>query len=67
MNKKYSAIVKDKETGKKSIITNEYPSKKLFIEDIRANGYSVDESKVKESAEFERIMTTTNCNKWDWK
>ena len=67
MNKKFSAIVKDKETGKKSIITSEYASKKLFTEDIRANGYSVDENKVKENSEFERIMSETDCNPWDWK
>ena len=40
-NKEYSAFVKDKQTGEKSIITRSYPSRADFEHDLRSNGYSI--------------------------
>lgn len=38
---KYMACVRDKITKKIEIITMDYPTKKAFAEDIRANGYGI--------------------------
>ena len=38
---KYVAVVKNKETGRISIMEEEYNSKKEFKRDIRNNGYSL--------------------------
>lgn len=40
-NKEYSAFVKDKQTGEKSIITRSYPSRADFEHDLRSNGYVI--------------------------
>ena len=63
--KKYSAVVKD--NGRTVFIENqEYNTKSEFIHDLRANGYTVNEKKVKTSDVFNYIMNHTNCNPWDW-
>lgn len=42
--KKYSAVVKERETGKIVLLENyEYSSKKSFIEDIRGKHYEKNE------------------------
>jgi N12 class adenine-specific DNA methylase len=63
---RYKAMVTDKETGKAFAIAREYPTKEAFIFDLRRNGYAVDSAKVKTEAEFDRIINTTNGEKWDW-
>jgi len=63
---KFKAAVKSKLDGRQ-IIEMEYDTKKEFISDLRANGYQVNEMKVKKSEVFDYIMDHTNCNKWDWK
>lgn len=61
----YSALVKD---GNRVVfITNrEYRNKAEFIQDLRHNGYKVNEKKVKPSDLFDYIMNYTNCESWDW-
>jgi len=54
------------EDGEQKIIEMEYRTKAEFIHDLRANGYKVNASRVKTSDEWNRIMNTTNCEKWDW-
>lgn len=64
---KFKAAVKDKQTGVSSIIEGVYPTKQAFIFDLRRNGYSVNNYKVKEAKVFDWIMENTNCELWDWK
>lgn len=63
----FKAVVRDKKTRKISFLEENYPTKKEFINDIRANGYSVNPNKVKPSKVFNYIMEKTDCNSWDWK
>ena len=63
----YKALVTDKKTGKKIYIESSYHTKKMFICDLRGNGYAVDPSRVKNKREFDRIINKTNANEWDWK
>jgi len=64
----YSAVVKDKETKKLVLVKNkDYPNKKSFIHDLKANGYIVNPIKVKPSVKFEYIMKYTDCSISDWK
>jgi hypothetical protein len=37
----YTAMVKDKDSGKQSLITSNYPTLKAFKADLKANGYSI--------------------------
>lgn len=63
--KKYSAIVKlDGQT--KFIENQEYETMKSFISDLRANGFTVNSSKVKLTEVFDYIMNEINCDKLDW-
>jgi len=62
----YKTIAKNQD-GELKIIEMEYPTKLDFIQDLRANGYKVNDQKVKTATEFDRITKTTNCEKWDWK
>lgn len=63
----YSASVKDKQTGRIVFIRNQdYPNKTLFIQDLRANGYSVNPNKVKPADVFEYILQYTNASPHDW-
>lgn len=64
--KTYKALVREKGTGKKKIIKSKYFTKYDFIRDLRANGYMVNEEKVKEAKEFDYIMNHTNAAPWDW-
>ena len=63
----YSAIVTDKETKEKIIITSDYNNKSAFIKDLRLNGYSVNQYKVKTKNVFNYIMNNTNASTYDWK
>jgi hypothetical protein len=62
----YKAMVKDKDTKKNLFVSFEQNTKKDFIFDIRANGYSVNTLHVKEEKIFDKIVDTTNCEEWDW-
>lgn len=65
---KYSASVKDKETGKGLFIENkEYANKADFIFDLRRNGFAVDPIKVKKSDVFDYIVNNTDCSPRDWR
>lgn len=64
---RYKTIAKDKFTNEMVSICRDYPTKKAFIEDLRRNGYAVDEKMVKTEAGFDYVMDNTNCNWWDWK
>jgi hypothetical protein len=64
---RYKATVKDKTTGERITIESDYPNKTAFIKDLRANGYSVSNHKVKLAAEWNRIMNKTNATKKDWR
>lgn len=61
----YKTVAKNEE-GNSVIVEMEYPTKADFIHDLRANGYKVNDKVVKTKAEWDRIVDTTNANKWDW-
>ena len=64
----FSAVVKDKRTNKCMILRNlEYNDKRECINDIRKNGYSVNETRCKPSDVFEYIMNNTSCSPYDWR
>lgn len=67
MTKSFSAIVKDNQTKKTTIITSEYTNKQDFIRDLKNNGYAVNPNKVKESDLFNWILDNTNCSPEEWK
>ena len=54
----YMACVRDKITKKLEVLTMDYPSKKDFAADIKANGYSIRFICLPE--EFDEA-----CEKWD--
>lgn len=62
----YKAIVKEKDTGIYVAVESSYNTKTDFINDLRRNGYAVNPAKVKLRGELNRIMNTTNANKWDF-
>lgn len=64
--KEYKAIVTDKETGKRTIVSSDAYTKADFIHDLRKNGYAVNPIKVKTKEVFDYIMQNTDCNPWDW-
>lgn len=62
----YKALVTDKETKEKLFIEFDSPTKKQFIQDLRLNGYSVSDQKVKKSEVYNWILNNTNCQEEDW-
>lgn len=52
----YKVTATDKMTGKRSIIAKEYPSKTAFMKDVRANGYSFQDLKVKSEEVWNYIV-----------
>ena len=64
--KTYKAIATNS-AGKKQIIEMKYATKADFIHDLRANGYKVSNYNVKIASEFDRLINTTNCKRWEWK
>lgn len=58
----YKAIVTSKQTGVKEIIESEYNTKKDFIKDLRNNGYSVNDTKVKKADVFDAIIEYTDSS-----
>lgn len=67
MEKIYKTVATDKQTGKNVLIEMSHVNKKAFIEDLRANGYKVNDKKVRLADEWDWIVDNTNCNEWDWK
>ena len=67
MMKEYKAIVKDKETKEKRIVTFEATGLQDALNTLRKNGYAVSNYKVKPADVFDYIINNTNCNEWDWK
>lgn len=66
--KRFSAVVKDRQTKETIFIENqEYSNKANFIKDLKHNGYMVNPDKVKESEVFDYIMENTNCEPQEWK
>lgn len=63
--KQYKAMVKS--NGEAKIITGEYNTKAEFIRDLRANGYTVNDRKVKEAKLFDYIVENTDCTDDAWK
>lgn len=60
-NKEYSAFVKDKHTGEKSIITRSYPSRADFEHDLRSNGYSI--IKLAQKDRFDNFLNMSERDK----
>lgn len=60
----YSAFVKDKETGEKKFIESDYPTRSNFLNDLKANGYTVYRAEPKEVYDY--ILRNTNGSKTDW-
>ena len=60
----YSAFVKDKETGEKRFIESDYPTRSNFLNDLKANGYTVYRAEPKEVYDY--ILRNTNGSKTDW-
>lgn len=64
--KTFTAFVKDS-SGKHKYITLEYKTKTAFIKDLRANGYKVNNYKVKLKIVYDYILEKTNTEKEDFK
>lgn len=62
--KQYKALVKF--NGEAKVITSEYNTKAEFVKELRANGYQVNDKKVKEAELFDWIIENTNCTDADW-
>ena len=58
----YKTVVTEKETKKKMVIESDYFYKKNFIEDLRANGYSVNDREVFEKEFYDWCLENTNCD-----
>jgi hypothetical protein len=66
--KKYSAVVKDVETGEMHVLEKkEYRNLADFRHDIHANGFRVVRNVIAESERFNWIMNNTNSESWHWK
>jgi hypothetical protein len=63
----FKTAAKNKETKQTIIIESAYKTKTDFIKDLRANGYSVNPAKVKQSDVYNFIVENTNCELSDWK
>lgn len=61
--KTYKVLVKDRMDNKKKVIEcKEYSRKSEVIKDLRANGYIVNDRKVKEAKLFDYIVNKTDMN-----
>lgn len=65
--KTYKALVIDKQTKKSTIITSDYPTKQAFIQDLRANGYSIYRNQVADAETFDNSYQCEACGKWHTK
>lgn len=66
MLREYKALVKDTYTGKYTVVSGEAYTKSDFINDLRKNGYKVNDRKAKRADVFDYIVNHTNMNYWDW-
>lgn len=62
----YKATVRNKQTDNYEVISGEYSSKKAFIEDLRRNGYAVNDKKVKKADVYDAIVKYTDCDDDAW-
>ena len=62
----YTAICTNLD-GNRCKMEMEYPTKKSFVHDLRANGYKVDNNKVYTKAKFDWVTKNTDGNPWDWR
>lgn len=62
---KYTASVKDIETGQRSLITREYPSKAAFERDIKANGFRA--LRIETEEVYSWVMENTDCSPVDFR
>lgn len=62
----YKATVRNKQTDNYEVISGEYSSKKAFIEDLRRNGYAVNDKKVKKADVYDAIIKYTDCDDDAW-
>ena len=53
--KTYKALVTDRYEGTKKVIESEYPNKKMFLEDLRGNGYKCSDYYCKEAELFDWV------------
>lgn len=54
--KNYKAFVTDREDGHRFILERKYPNKKMFLEDIRGNGYACADYYCKEAELFDWVI-----------
>lgn len=62
----YKATVRNKQTDNYEVISGEYSSKKAFIEDLRRNGYALNDKKVKKADVYDAIVKYTDCDDDAW-
>ena len=55
--KTYKAYVTDRYDGTKRVIESEYPNKKMFLEDLRGNGYTCANYYCKEAKVFDWVWS----------
>lgn len=67
MEKIFKAMVTNKKNNERIVIEGIYTSKAEFIKDLRWNGYSVNDNKVKTEEVFDYIINHTDCSPEDWK
>lgn len=64
-DKVYKALVKD--GGKVVTVSGYARTKREFIHDLRKNGYTVCDYKVKEASTFDYIVAHTDMRACDWR
>ena len=62
----YIVLARD-ENNKPQIVEMDYPTKKAFMHDARANGYTFDNNKVLTKKQWLRFQDNSNGHSWDWK
>lgn len=63
----WTASVVDKQTGKRVWLTQQYATKKEFMDDLKRNGYTYNPNRIKPTDVFYFIVKETNCYLEDWK
>lgn len=65
--KTYKTYAIDKSTGQGVFIESEYASKQAFIDDLRRNGYKVNDRRVAEKEQYNHIIEQTDATATDFK
>ena len=60
----YKAFVRDTETKRRLFMEHDYPSKKEYARELRANGYSV--TRIEPKALYDFVLEHTNCRLAEW-